>query len=87
MRWSTGPLPLALRQLGRLPPGLQNFQGGQQPQLHAILQFHAVCARQNRPRHYHTPVSMRLEATMVTFSTTMAPRVPASLMLLHWQSE
>ena len=35
----------------------------------------------------HTPVSMRLEATMVTFSTTMAPRVPASLMLLHWQSE
>ena len=35
----------------------------------------------------HTPVSMRREATRVTCSSTMLPRVASSWMELHWQSE
>ena len=34
----------------------------------------------------HAVVSIRFPATTVTFSTTEAPRVPLSPILLHWQA-
>ena len=74
--------------LPRLPAGLEDLQGGEQPQLHAVGQGDPVPLGQNGPLHGpYTSVSMRREATRVTFSSTMLPRVAFSWMELHWQSE
>ncbi len=78
-----GPFPLCLSQLRRLPPGLEHLQGGQQAQAHPVFQGEPVPSRQNRAFHCYTPVSIRREATSVTFSSTILPRVALSWMELH----
>ena len=80
-----GPLSLIPGQLLRLPPGLEHLQGGQEPQLPSVLQPHPLPPRSDV--FSHTTVSIRLAATTVIFSTTMAPSSPVSPMALHWQPE
>ena len=70
----------------RLPSGLQHLHRGKQSETAAILQPQSPMSSQHGyPSHAVT--SIRLDAAMVIFSTTMAPNSPFSPMALHWQPE
>ena len=77
---------LVLRQGQSLPPGLQRLLGGEgEENLPRGLPGPARGRAQPQPVwNGHRFVSTLLPATTVTFSTTAAPRVPLSPILLHW---
>ena len=79
------PVSVLPRQRCRLPPGLQNLLGRQQPQLDPARQPLPGGGGQNSQpiRALHNAVSILLPAITVTFSTTAAPSVPLSPILLH----
>ena len=81
-----GQRPLVLRQGQSLPPGLQRLLGGKgEEDLPRGLPGPARGRAQPQPVwNGHRFVSTLLPATTVTFSTTAAPRVPLSPILLHW---